>query len=82
MVDCKNCSNLAAEMTATRASVQRLEKTLLGNGQPGTCAEHGVRIARLERWRSWITGALAVLGILWMAAVTIASAVAVEHFRR
>lgn len=82
MVDCRNCSNLAAEMTATRASVERLEKTLLGNGQPGTCAEHGLRIARLERWRSWIAGALAVLGILWMAAVTIAAAVAVERFRR
>jgi hypothetical protein len=59
-----------------------MQKTLLGNGQPGRCAEHGVRIARLERWRSWIAGALAVIGILWMAAVTVAAAVAVEHFKR
>jgi hypothetical protein len=81
MVDCRNCSNLAAEMTATRASVERLEKTLLGNGQPGTCAEHGVRIARLERWRSWITGALAVIGILWAAAVTIVAAAVVERLK-
>ena len=82
MHECQNCLNLAAEMTTTRAIVERLEKTLLGNGQPGRCAEHSMRIARLERWRSWVAGAVAVLGILWMAAVTIAAAVAVEHFRR
>lgn len=82
MVSCQHCESLAAEMTATRAIVERLEKTLLGNGQPGRCAEHSARIAKLERWRSWIAGALAVIGILWMAAVTIAAAVAVEHFRR
>jgi len=82
MQGCNNCSNLAAEMTATRAIVERLEKTLLGNGQPGRCAEHSVRIARLERWRAWVAGALAVLGILWMAAVTIAAAAVVERLRR
>jgi len=82
MVECKNCVHLAAEMTAMRAIVERLEKTLLGNGQPGTCAEHGVRISRLERWRSWVAGALAVLGILWMAAVTVVAAVVVERLKR
>ena len=82
MVNCQNCLNLAAEMTATRAIVERLEKTLLGNGQPGTCAEHGARIARLERWRSWVAGALAVLGILWMAAVTVVAAAVVERLKR
>ena len=74
--------HLVAEMTATRTIVEGMQKTLLGNGQPGRCAEHGVRIARLERWRSWMAGALAVIGILWMAAVTVAAAVAVEHFKR
>jgi hypothetical protein len=96
MQTCSHCENLAAEiretrsivehlvaeMTATRTVVEGMQKTLLGNGQPGRCAEHGVRIARLERWRSWIAGALAVIGILWMAAVTVAAAVAVEHFKR
>ena len=103
MNSCEHCLSLAAEITATRAIVERLEKTvietatemaatravmesmqktLLGNGQPGRCAEHGVRIARLERWRSWITGALAVLGVLCTAAVTVGAAVAVEHFKR
>jgi hypothetical protein len=65
MQECRNCLNLAAEMTATRAIVERLEKTLLGNGQPGRCAEHAARIARMERWRAWVTGALAVLGSGW-----------------
>ena len=92
MVGCQNCLNLAGEMSATRAAVERMEhivmenaaqlaatravvegmqKTLLGNGQPGRCAEHGVRIALLERWRSWITGGLAVLGLLWTAAMLV-----------
>jgi type IV secretory pathway component VirB8 len=82
MVGCQHCENLAAEMTATRAIVERLEKTLLGNGQPGRCAEHAVRIARLERWRSWIAGALAVIGLLWAAAVTVVAAVVVEGMKQ
>ena len=82
MLNCQNCLNLSAEMTATRTIVERLEKTLLGNGQPGTCAEHSGRIARLERWRSWVAGALAVLGILWMAAVTVVAAAVVERLKR
>jgi hypothetical protein len=103
MAECRECLNVAAEMTATRGILERLEKaviehaseiaatraivegmqkTLLGNGQPGVCAEHALRIARLERWRSWVAGALAALGVLWMAAVTIAAAILVEHFKR
>ena len=95
MVGCQHCETLAAEMretrsvvehlvaeiAATRAVVEGMQKTLLGNGQPGRCAEHGVRIARLERWRSWIAGALAVIGVLWMAAVTVFAAVIAERTR-
>ena len=81
MIGCQHCESLAAEMTATRAMVERLEKTLLGNGQPGRCAEHAVRIARLERWRSWIAGALAVIALLWVAAVTIVTAAVVERMK-
>ncbi len=65
-----------------RAIVERLEKTLLGNGQPGWCAEHGRRIARVEQWRSWMTGALAVMGILWMGAVTIIAGAVVQMLRK
>jgi hypothetical protein len=61
--------------------VERLERTLLGNGQPGRCAEHALRIARLERWRSWIAGALAVIALLWVAAVTIVTAAVVERMK-
>jgi hypothetical protein len=81
MIGCQHCESLAAEMTATRGMVERLEKTLLGNGQPGRCAEHAVRIARLERWRSWIAGALAVIALLWVAAVTIVTAAVVERMK-
>ena len=61
----------AVTLAATRTVVEEMQKTLLGNGQPGWCAEHRARIARLESWRSWITGALAVLGMLWAAGVTV-----------
>jgi hypothetical protein len=70
---------LVAETTATRTVVEGMQRTLLGNGQPGRCAEHGARIERLERWRSWLTGALGVLGILWAAAVTVFAAVIAER---
>ena len=96
MSHCEHCEDLAVEIRETRSIVERLvaetaatrtvvegmQRTLLGNGQPGRCAEHGVRIARLERWRSWVTGALAIIGILWMALVTVAAGLAVEHFKR
>jgi len=82
MNNCQHCENLAAEMKAMRAILERLEKTLLGNGQPGWCAEHGRRLGRLEQWRSWIAGALAVFGVLWMAAVTIIGAVVLERMKR
>jgi hypothetical protein len=82
MQNCQHCESLVAEMAATRAVVERLEKTLLGNGQPGRCAEHADRIARLERWRSWMAGALAVIGILWVAAVTIVAAAVVERMKQ
>ena len=82
MQGCQHCEHLIAEMAATRVVVERLEKTLLGNGQPGRCAEHADRIARLERWRSWMAGALAVVGILWVAAVTIVTAAVVERMKQ
>lgn len=81
-MNCPHCADLAVEMAALRTVVERLEKTLMGNGQPGRCAAHSVRIAGLERWRAWITGALAIIGILWVAAVTIFGAVVVEHLKR
>jgi hypothetical protein len=42
-------------------------KVLLDNGQPGAIS----RISKLERWRSYITGALVVIVFLLTAAVTI-----------
>jgi len=73
--------HLVAETAGTRTIVEGMQRTLLGNGQPGRCAEHGWRIARLERWRAWIAGALAVVGLLWIAAVALAAA-AVESLKR
>ena len=41
-----------------------LEKHLLGNGQPGACASHADRLRKLESWRSYIAGAVAMLGMI------------------
>lgn len=47
-----------------------LVKDLRGNGQPGRCAIQSQRIARLERWRSWMAGAIAVISLVVGAAIT------------
>jgi hypothetical protein len=39
---------------------------LVGNGQPGRCASHSNRIRKLEQWRSYLAGAIAVLSFLGM----------------
>jgi hypothetical protein len=96
MVHCEHCESLAVEVRETRASLEKLiveittshtilegmQKTLLGNGQPGKCALHGERIARLERWRSWLAGALAVIGLLWGGTVTVLAAVLAERMKK
>ncbi len=96
MTGCQHCEGLAIEIRETRSLVERLlaetsatrtlvagmEKTLLGDGQPGRCAQQGDRIARLERWRSWLAGALAVLGALWVAATTVFAAVIAEKLKK
>jgi len=55
-----------------------IEKHMFGNGQPGWCADHAQRIARQELWRAWLTGALAVLSLLWTASIAI-GAVLLTH---
>ena len=74
--------SLVAEVASTRTLVEGMQKTLLGNGHPGRGAEHGMQIARLERWRAWLAGALAVVGVLWAAGVTVATAVLIERLKR
>jgi hypothetical protein len=74
--------SLVAEVASTRTLVEGMQKQLLGNGHPGRCAEHGMQIARLERWRARLAGALAVVGVLWAAGVTVATAVLVERMKR
>lgn len=44
--------------------LERLEHELLGNGQPGRCANHARRLAKLELWRSGIVGVVSLLGAL------------------
>lgn len=62
--------------------VEKLEKALLGNGQPGAIAIQGGRIAALERWRARVTGG--VKTALWIAApvVSLAGALIVAALKR
>ena len=74
--------HMLAEIASTRTLLESMQKTLFGNGQPGLCRLHSDRIARLERWRSWLAGALAVLGLLWSGTVTVLAAVLAERLRK
>jgi hypothetical protein len=53
--------------------LEHLEHELLGNGQPGAIQKHDDAIASLERWQSYIKGALAILAVLisagWVAPI-------------
>jgi hypothetical protein len=42
-------------------NLHALTKMLIGNGQPGKCGVNEGRISKLEHWRSWVNGALAVI---------------------
>jgi hypothetical protein len=58
------------------ARIETLLDQLVGNGQPGRCSVHSQRIRKLEVWKGWITGALALLSLMTAAAVTIVAAMA------
>jgi len=65
---------LSREVGETKVMVTQMHKLLFGNGQPGRCGVHAQRIARLEIWRAWLAGAVAVLSVLLATATTIAAA--------
>lgn len=50
--------------------LESLCKELLDNGQPGTLTKHDTRLQVLERWQSYMLGAIAVIGVVLAAAVT------------
>jgi hypothetical protein len=73
---------LVAETTETRTILIGTQKTLLGNGQPGRCSVHTDRIDKLERWQSWVTGGLAIAGLLWGAITAIIATLIAERMKR
>jgi hypothetical protein len=54
-------------------SLELLCKDLLDNGQPGRLTKIDSRLSKLENWRSYITGALAVIGLIVGALVAVAA---------
>lgn len=80
MVGCEHCKHLDVEVAEIRTIVERMDRELLGNERPGRCAEHGKRISRLERWRSWMTGALAAIGLMATTATALGAAM-ISHWK-
>lgn len=51
--------------------VEVMWKQMMGNGQPGKCAVHEIRISSLERWRSKANGAFKIL--VWIITILVAA---------
>jgi len=75
MTGCQHCMTLEREIGEVRTIVDRLDRELLGNGQPGRCAAHASRLSRLERWRSWHMGAVAAIMVALTTATALGAAV-------
>lgn len=73
MSDCTHCK-VEVEVAEIRAIVGRIESELTGHGLSGGCASHAKRLSALETWRSWITGALAALGLAMATATAVGAA--------
>lgn len=54
-------SHLESESALARRDINRLEKQLFGNGQPGTIATMSERIVKLERLANYVVGALSLI---------------------
>lgn len=81
MSGCQHCAGLEREMGEVRTIVTRIDQELLGgDGKPGRMNVHSDRLGRLERWRSYMTGALAVIGLLMTAAIALGAA-AIAHLK-
>jgi hypothetical protein len=70
-MNCQHC-DIQAEMAVIRATVERLDHELLGNGQPGRIKQQDDKIGHLLDWKSKAQGAIAALVFLWTATVAIA----------
>jgi hypothetical protein len=72
-MNCQHCTDIQAEMAVIRATVERLDHELLGNGQPGRLKQQDDKISRLEDWKAKAHGAIAVLLMLWTATLALAA---------
>lgn len=79
---CPHCAELHVELAKVRTIVERIDHELLGNGQPGRVEVHSARIERLERWKSRVNGALAVIGGLVSVIGSVAGALAAGWLKR
>ncbi len=58
---CPHCDNVVGgRLSHIEAVLERVEKAMSGNGQPGLIQ----RVGSLESWRGYITGATAILTAL------------------
>ena len=78
---CQHCTGLVKDVSALsehmlvivesvstiKAVTERLDHELLGNGQPGRCSQHSQTLGALQRWQSYMKGAMAVLAMIGSA---------------
>ena len=83
MQNCQHCENLVAEIAATRTVVERLEKDAAWVTVSQADARNMLIGSRAlnDGGPGW-PALLAVIGILWVAAVTIVTAAVVERMKR
>jgi len=52
---------------------------LAGNGQPGRVSRLESEVHRLDRWRYWMMGAIAAIGVALASGITVFAAVLQGH---
>jgi hypothetical protein len=59
------------DLFEVKMAVRRIERGLFGDEAMGdegiakTVKDHSTRIGSLEKWRTWIAGGVAVVGVMW-----------------
>lgn len=62
---------IVESVSTIKAVTERLDHELLGNGQPGRCSQHSQTLGELQRWQSYMKGAMAVIVIIGTAILSL-----------
>lgn len=59
-----DAEKLAGDISAIKERLERMDKDLFGNGQPGIIKDHENRLGAIEHLRSQIIGGVAIVMLL------------------